>query len=153
MRYNYRHKALANKIKEILKENFPKNKAYASVKEELLNDDDFLDSLTDAIKDEFTIYDFGELFNSDDICSLVDSSDIGDYFDTDEILNGIDNSVIADYLDKVDYDYRCKDKRAPYDYIVKACHMISPKTGKTAEDMKKLTCEEIDFNDDNGVII
>ena len=42
MKYDYKYKDLAEKIKEILQENFPKNKDLTDVKSALLDDDDFI---------------------------------------------------------------------------------------------------------------
>ena len=42
MKYDYRYKGLAEKIKEILQKKFPKNKGLTDVKSALLDDDDFI---------------------------------------------------------------------------------------------------------------
>ena len=42
MKYNYKYKCFAEKIKEILQENFPKNKDLTDIKSALLDDDDFI---------------------------------------------------------------------------------------------------------------
>ena len=42
MKYNYKYKCLAENIKEILQENFPKNKDLTDIKSALLDDDDFI---------------------------------------------------------------------------------------------------------------
>ena len=42
MKYDYKYKGLAEKIKEILQENFPKNKDLTDIKSALLDDDDFI---------------------------------------------------------------------------------------------------------------
>ena len=42
MKYNYKYNGLAEKIKEILQKNFPKNKDLTDVKSALLDDDDFI---------------------------------------------------------------------------------------------------------------
>ena len=46
MKCNYKYKGLAEKIKEILQKNFPKNKDLTDVKSALLDDDDFINELT-----------------------------------------------------------------------------------------------------------
>ena len=48
MKYDYKYKGLAEKIKEILQENFPKNKDLTGIKSTLLDDDDFILRLTYA---------------------------------------------------------------------------------------------------------
>ena len=42
MKYDYKYKGLAENVKEILQENFPKNKDLTDVKSALLDDDDFI---------------------------------------------------------------------------------------------------------------
>ena len=42
MKYDYRYKGLAEKIKEILQKKIPKNKDLTDVKSALLDDDDFI---------------------------------------------------------------------------------------------------------------
>ena len=41
----------------------------------------------------------------------------------------------------------------PIDHIMKACNDISPRTVKTAEDMKRIVCDEIDKQDTGNVVI
>lgn len=42
MKYDYKRKSLAKKIKEILQENFPKDKSLTDIKSALLDDHDFI---------------------------------------------------------------------------------------------------------------
>ena len=72
MKCNYKYKGLAEKIKEILQKKFPKNKDLTDVKSALLDDDDFINKLTDAVKDDFTLDDMNRMFTKDEICSLID---------------------------------------------------------------------------------
>lgn len=155
MRYKYQNEVLSSKIKELLKGNFPKNKEYSKIKEALLDDCSIIEEIVDIIKDEFTIDDFRQMFNTDEICSVIDSDDVTSYFNDDEILSNMDNDTIANYLSSQDYDdvYADKDAWLPIDHIMRACSMISPRTVKTSEDMKKLVCDEIDANDDGKVFI
>ena len=154
MKYNYKYKGLAEKIKEILQENFPKNKSLTDIKSALLDDDNFILKLTDAIKDDFTLNDMNRMFTKDEICSLIDGEDLYYYFDSDEILDAIDNDTIMRYLENEGHDeYETQDDWIPIDYIMKACRDISPKTAKTAEDMKRIVCDEIDNQDTGNVVI
>lgn len=45
------------------------------------------------------------------------------------------------------------DEWSPYDHIQEAVHQLSPNTAKTAEDIKKLICDEIDFQDTGNILI
>ena len=85
MKYDYKYKGLAKKIKEILQENFPKDKSLTDIKSALLDDNDFINKLTDAIKDDFTIDDMNDMFTKDEICSLIDGDDLYYYYDSDEM--------------------------------------------------------------------
>lgn len=76
MKYDYKYKGLSEKIKEILQENFPKNKDLTDVKSALLDDDDLINKLTDAVKDNFTLDDMNRMFTKDEICSLIDGDDL-----------------------------------------------------------------------------
>ena len=154
MKYNYKYKSLAEKIKEILQENFPKNKDLTDIKSALFDDDDFINKLTDAVKDNFTLDDMNRMFTKDEICSLIDGEDLSYYFDSDEILDAIDNDTIMRYLENEGHDeYETQDDWMPIDYIMKACSDISPRTVKTAEDMKRIVCDEIDNQDTGNVVI
>lgn len=53
------------------------------------------------------------------------------------------------------YGYECELQGdwKPIDYIMKACSDISPRTVKTAEDMKRIVCDEIDKQDTGNVVI
>ena len=154
MKCNYKYKGLAEKIKEILQKNFPKNKDLTDVKSALLDDDDFINELTDAIKDDFSIDDMANMFTKDEICSLIDSDDLYYYFDSDEMLDAISDDTIMRYLENEGHDeYETQDDWMPIDYIMKACRDISPKTAKTAEDMKRMVCDEIDKQDTGNVVI
>ena len=154
MRYNYKYKGLAEKIKEILQENFPKNKDLTDIKSALLDDNDFINELTDAVKDNFTIDDMNRMFTKDEICSLIDGDDLSYYFDSDEMLDAISDDTIMRYLENEGHDeYETQDDWMPIDYIMKACRDISPKTAKTAEDMKRMVCDEIDKQDTGNVVI
>lgn len=154
MKYDYKYKGLAEKIKEILQENFPKNKSLTDIKSALLDDDDFINKLTDVVKDNFTLDDMNRMFTKDEICSLIDGDDLSYYFDSDEILDAISNDTIMRYLENEGYDeYENQDDWMPIDYIMKACQDISPRTAKTAEDMKKIVCDEIDKQDTGNVVI
>lgn len=154
MKYDYKSKSLAEKIKEILQENFPKNKSLTDIKSALLDDDDFINKLTDVVKDNFTLDDMNRMFTKDEICSLIDGDDLSYYFDSDEILDAINNDTIMRYLENEGYDeYETQDVWMPIDYIMKACSDISPKTAKTAEDMKRMVCDEIDKQDTGNVVI
>ena len=103
MKYDYKYKGLAEKIKEILQENFPKNKDIMDIKSALLDDDDFINKLTDAIKDDFSIDDMANMFTKDEICSLIDSDDLYYYFDSDEMLDAVSNNTIIRYLENEGY--------------------------------------------------
>ena len=103
MKCNYKYKGLAEKIKEILQKNFPKNKDLTDVKSALLDDDDFINELTDAIKDDFSIDDMANMFTKDEICSLIDSDDLYYYFDSDEMLDAVSNNTIIRYLENEGY--------------------------------------------------
>ena len=154
MKYDYKYKGLAEKIKEILQENFPKNKDLTDVKSSLLDDDDFINELTDAIKDDFNIDDIANMFTKDEICSLIDSDDLYYHFDSNEMLDAISNDTIMRYLENEGYDeYETQDDWMPIDHIIKACQDISPRTVKTAEDMKRIVCDEIDKQDTGNVFI
>ena len=154
MKYDYKYKGLAEKIKEILQKNFPKNKDLTDVKSALLDDDDFINELTDAIKDDFSIDDMANMFTKDEICSLIDSDDLYYYFDSDEMLDAVSNNTIIRYLENEGYiGFETQDDWMPIDYIIKACQDISPRTAKTAEDMKKIVCDEIDKQDTGDVVI
>ena len=154
MKYDYKYKGLAEKIKEILQENFPKNKDLTDIKSALLDDDDFINKLTDAVKDNFTLDDMNRMFTKDEICSLIDGDDLSYYFDSDEMLDAISDDTIMRYLENEGYDeYETQDDWMPIDYIMKACRDISPKTAKTAEDMKRMVCDEIDKQDTGNVVI
>lgn len=154
MRYNYRYKCFAEKIKEILQENFPKNKSLTDIKSALLDDDDFINKLTDVVKDNFTLDDMSCMFTKDEICSLIDGDDLSYYFDSDEMLDAINNDTIMRYLENEGCDeYETQDDWMPIDHIMKACSDISPRTVKTAEDMKRIVCDEIDKQDTGNVFI
>ena len=154
MKYDYRYKGLAEKIKEILQENFPKNKRLTDIKSALLDDHNFILKLTDAIKDDFTLNDMSCMFTKDEICSLIDGDDLSYYFDSDEMLDAISDDTIMRYLENEGHDeYETQDDWMPIDYIMKACRDISPKTAKTAEDMKRMVCDEIDKQDTGNVVI
>ena len=154
MKYDYRYKGLAEKIKEILQENFPKNKDLTDIKSALLDDDDFISKLTDVVKDDFTLDDMNRMFTKDEICSLIDGDDLSYYFDSDEMLDAINNDTIMRYLENEGHDeYETQDDWMPIDYIMKACRDISPKTAKTVEDMKRMVCDEIDNQDTGNVVI
>ena len=154
MKYDYKYKGLAEKIKEILQENFPKNKSLTDIKSALLDDHNFILKLTDAIKDDFTLNDMSCMFTKDEICSLIDGDDLSYYFDSDEILDAINNDTIMRYLENEGYDeYENQDDWMPIDHIIKACQDISSRTAKTAEDMKKIVCDEIDKQDTGNVVI
>ena len=153
MKYDYKYKGLAEKIKEILQENFPKNKDIMDIKSALLDDDDFINKLTDAIKDDFSIDDMANMFTKDEICSLIDSDDLYYYFDSNVILDAISDDTIIRYLEHNGYESELQDDWMPIDHIIKACQDISPRTAKTAEDMKKIVCDEIDKQDTGDVVI
>ena len=154
MKYDYKYKGLAEKIKEILQENFLKNKSLTDIKSALLDDDNFILKLTDAIKDDFTLNDMNRMFTKDEICSLIDGDDLSYYFDSDEMLDAINNDTIMRYLENEGCDeYETQGDWMPIDYIMKACRDISPKTAKTAEDMKRMVCDEIDKQDTGNVVI
>ena len=154
MKYDYKYKGLAEKIKEILQENFPKNKDLTDIKSALLDDDDFINELTDAIKDDFSIDDMANMFTKDEICSLIDSDDLYYYFDSNEMLDAVSNNTIFRYLENEGYiGFETQDDWMPIDHIMKACSDISPRTVKTAEDMKRIVCDEIDKQDTGNVFI
>ena len=153
MKCNYKYKGLAEKIKEILQKNFPKNKDLTDVKSALLDDDDFINELTDAIKDDFSIDDMANMFTKDEICSLIDSDDLYYYFDSNVILDAISDDTIIRYLEHNGYESELQDDWMPIDHIIKDCQDISPRTAKTAEDMKKIVCDEIDKQDTGDVVI
>lgn len=154
MKYDYKSKSLAEKIKEILQENFPKNKSLTDIKSALLDDDDFINKLTDVVKDNFTLDDMNRMFTKDEICSLIDGDDLSYYFDSDEMLDAINNDTIMRYLENEGCDeYETQGDWMPIDYIMKACSDISPRTVKTAEDMKRMVCDEIDKQDTGNVVI
>ena len=153
MRYNYKYKCFAEKIKEILQENFPKNKDLTDIKSALLDDDDFINKLTDVVKDNFTLDDMNRMFTKDEICSLIDGDDLYYYFDSDEMLDAISDDTIIRYLEHYGYECELQGDWMPIDHIIKACQDISPRTAKTAEDMKKIVCDEIDKQDNGNVVI
>lgn len=159
MKYDYKCKSLAKKIKEILQENFPKDKSLTDIKSALLNDHDFILKLTNAIKDDFTLNDMNCMFTKDEICSLIDGDDLYYYFDSDEMLDAINNDTIVKYLKNEGYGkylenkYVTQDEWMPIDHIIKACQDISPRTLKTAEDMKRIVCDEIDKQDTGNIVI
>ena len=154
MKYNYKYKGLAEKIKEILQKKCPKNKDLTDVKSALLDDDDFITELTDAIKDDFSIDDMANMFTKDEICSLIDSDDLYYHFDSDEMLDAVSNNTIIRYLENEGYiGLETQDDWMPIDHIMKACSDISPRTVKTAEDMKRIVCDEIDKQDTGNVFI
>ena len=154
MKYHYKYKSLAEKIKEILQENFPKNKDLTDIKSALFDDDDFIYKLTDAIKDDFSIDDMANMFTKDEICSLIDSDDLYYHFDSDEMLDAVSNNTIIRYLENEGYiGFETQDDWMPIDHIMKACSDISPRTVKTAEDMKRIVCDEIDKQDTGNVFI
>ena len=94
------------------------------------------------------------MFTKDEICSLIDGDDLSYYFDSDEILDAISNDTIMRYLENEGCDeYETQGDWMPIDYIMKACRDISPKTAKTAEDMKRMVCDEIDNQDTGNVVI
>lgn len=153
MRYNYKYKCFAEKIKEILQENFPKNKDLTDIKSALLDDNDFINKLTDAIKDNFTLDDMNRMFTKDEICSLIDDDDLYYYFDSNVMLDAISDDTIIRYLEHNGYECKLQDDWMPIDHIMKACSDISPRTVKTAEDMKRIVCDEIDKQDTGNVFI
>ena len=153
MKYNYKYKGLAEKIKEILQKNFPKNKDLTDVKSALLDDDDFINKLTDAVKDNFTLDDMNRMFTKDEICSLIDGDDLYYYFDSNVMLDAISDDTSIRYLEHNGYECEPQDDWMPIDYIMKACRDMSPKTAKTAEDMKRMVCDEIDKQDTGNVVI
>ena len=154
MKYDYKYKGLAEKIKEILQKNFPKNKGITDIKSALLDDDDFINKLTDAVKDNFTLDDMNRMFTKDEICSLIDSDDLYYHFDSDEMLDAVSNNTIIRYLENEGYiGFETQDDWMPIDHIMKACSDISPRTVKTAEDMKRIVCDEIDKQDTGNVFI
>lgn len=119
MKYDYKYKGLAEKIKEILQENFPKNKGLTDIKSALLDDDDFISQLTDAIKDDFSIDDMANMFTKDEICSLIDSDDLYYHFDSDEMLDAVSNNTIIRYLENEGYiGFETQDDWMPIDHIV-----------------------------------
>ena len=153
MKYDYKYKGIAEKIKEILQENFPKNKGITDIKSALLDDDDFINKLTDAVKDDFTLDDMNRMFTKDEICSLIDGDDLYYYFDSNVMLDAISDDTILRYLEHNGYECVLQDDWMPIDHIMKACSDISPRTVKTAEDMKRIVCDEIDKQDTGNVFI
>ena len=153
MKYDYKYKGIAEKIKEILQENFPKNKGITDIKYNSIDDDDFINELTDAIKDDFSIDDMANMFTKDEICSLIDSDDLYYYFDSNIMLDAISDDTIIRYLEHNGYECELQDDWMPIDHIMKACSDISPRTVKTAEDMKRIVCDEIDKRDTVNVFI
>ena len=154
MKYDYKYKGLAEKIKEILQENFPKNKDLTDVKSALLDDDDFINELTDAIKDDFSIDDMANMLTKDEICSLIDSDDLYYHFDSDEMLDAVSNNTIIRYLENEGYiGFATQEDGMRNDHLMKAGSDISPRTVKTAEDMKRIVCDEIDKQDTGNVFI
>lgn len=154
MKYDYKSKSLAKKIKEILQENFPKNKSLTDIRSALLDDHDFILKLTNVIKDDFSLDDMNSMFTKDEICSLIDGDDLYYYFDSNDMLDVISDDTIVRYLENKGCDeYETQGDWMPIDYIMKACRDISPKTAKTAEDMKRMVCDEIDKQDMGNVFI
>lgn len=154
MKYDYKYKGIAKKIKEILQENFPKNKDLTDIKSALLDDNDFINKLTDAVKDNFSIDDMNRMFTKDEICSLIDGDDLYYYLDSNVMLDAISNDTIIRYLENEGYSgFETQDDWMPIDHIIKACQDISPRTVKTAEDMKRIVCDEIDKQDTGNVVI
>lgn len=153
--YKYQKEIIANKIKEILSENFVKNKKYSEIRTALLNDKEFISLLSSTIADDFTIDDVSTYFQTEDICSIIDAEDIYKNFDDDELLENIDDSVIAKHLEDngFDFDEFKTDGWEPIDHIMMACHQLSPRTIKDSSDMKKLICDEIDNQDDGKVFV
>lgn len=119
----------------------------------MLDDHDFILKLTDAIKDYFTLNDMNRMFTKDEICSLIDGDDLSYYFDSDEMLDAISDDTIIRYLEHNGYECELQDDWMPIDHIIKACQDISSRTAKTAEDMKKIVCDEIDKQDTGNVVI
>ena len=115
MKYNYKYKGLAEKIKEILEKNFPKNKDLTDVKSALLDDDDFINKLTDAVKDNFTLDDMNRMFTKDEICSLIDGDDLYYYFDSNVMLRAISDDTIIRYLEHNGYECELQDDWMPID--------------------------------------
>ena len=144
---------MQKKLKKFYKKNFQKNKDLTDVKSALLDDDDFINELTDAIKDDFSIDDMANMLTKDEICSLIDSDDLYYHFDSDEMLDAVSNNTIIRYLEHNGYECELQGDWKPIDYIMKACSDISPRTVKTAEDMKRIVCDEIDKQDTGNVFI
>lgn len=156
----YKNEFLARRIKELLQENFTKTKAndkYSELKKAFLNDEDFIDEISNAIQDDFD-FDINELkrmFTTNEICSIIDADDAVNYIGDTELLDEMDNDTIADYLMNQNYDtiYKDIDEWSPYDHIQEAAHQLSPNTTKTADDVKKLVCDEIDFQNTGNILI
>lgn len=156
----YKDEVLARRIKELLQENFPKTKEndeYTELKKTFLNDKDFINAISNAIQGDFDIdiNDMKILFTTDEICSVIDADDVVNYIGDTELLDEMDNDTIADYLKTQNYDpvYKNVDEWSPYDHIQEAAHQLSPNTAKTAEDIKNIICDEIDFQDTGNILI
>ena len=144
---------MQKKLKKFYKKKFPKNKDLTDVKSALLDNDDFINKLIDAVKDDFTLDDMNRMFTKDEICSLIDGDDLYYYFDSDEMLDAISDDTIIRYLEHYGYECELQGDWKPIDNIMKACSDISPRTVKTAEDMKRIVCDEIDKQDTGNVFI
>lgn len=156
----YKNEFLARRIKELLQENFTvtkDNDKYTELKKTFLNDKDFINAISNAIQDDFDIdiNDMKILFTTDEICSVIDADEAVDYIGDTKLLDEMDNDTIADYLKNQNYDtnYKNVDEWSPYDHIQEAACQLSPNTAKTAEDIKKLICNEIDFQDTGNILI
>lgn len=156
----YKNEVLARKIKELLQENFPitkDNNKYTELKKILLNDKDFINSISSVIQDDFDIdiNDMKILFTTDEICSIIDADEAVDYIGDTDLLDEMDNDTIAEYLKSQNYDpiYKNVDEWSPYDHIQEAACQLSPNTAKTAEDIKKIICDEIDFQNTGNILI
>lgn len=143
-----------------MQENFPKTKEndeHTELKKVFLNDKDFIKRISDVIQDDFDfdIRDMKMLFTTNEICSIIDVDDAVNYIGDTDLLDEMDNDTIAEYLKTQNYDtiYKNFDEWSPYDHIQEAAHQLSPKTAKTAEDVKKLVCDEIDFQDTGSILI
>ena len=64
----------------------------------------------------------------------------------------LDKEIIR-YLEHYGYECELQGDWKPIDNIMKACSDISPRTVKTAEDMKRIVCDEIDKQDTGNVFI
>lgn len=116
MKYDYKYKGIAKKIKEILQENFPKNKDLTDIKSALLDDNDFINKLTDAVNDNFTLDDMNRMFTKDEICSLIDGDDLYYYLDSNVMLDAISDDTIIRYLENEGYSgFETQDDWMPID--------------------------------------